>query len=129
MTPQPWFDPTQCLIGGNWGPATSGDTLPLINPSDGSEICAIARGTASDINAAVTAAQSALNGDWGRMTALERGRILTRLGQLVLERVEDLAALEAALIEPPSGCCAEYRNPGFASYGVVFAVDRSHLSR
>jgi aldehyde dehydrogenase (NAD+) len=35
------------------------------------------------------------------MTALERGRILTRLGQLVLEKTEDLAALEAADVGKP----------------------------
>ena len=101
MTQQPWFDPTLCLIGGAWVPTTSGGTLPLINPSDGSEICQIARGSAADIDAAVSAARTAMNDDWGRMTALERGRVLTRMGQLVLERVDDLAALEATDVGKP----------------------------
>ena len=96
-----WFDPTLCLIAGAWTPAADGGTLPLFNPSDGSEICTIARSAAPDIDAAVTAAEAALNGDWGRMTALERGRILTRLGQLVLERVDDLAAIEAMDVGKP----------------------------
>ncbi|WP_171240315.1 aldehyde dehydrogenase family protein [Ruegeria sp. HKCCA5491] len=96
-----WFNPTHCLIGGAWVDPTSGSTLPLVNPSDGAEICRIARGEAADIDAAVQAAQSALDGDWGRKTALERGRILTRLGQLVLERVDDLAALEAMDVGKP----------------------------
>ena len=101
MTQQPWFDTSLSLIGETWTPVASGETLPLINPSDGSEICRVARGSAPDIHAAVSAARSALNGDWGRMTALERGRILTRLGQLVLERVEDLAGLEAMDVGKP----------------------------
>ena len=101
MTQQPWFDTSLILIGETWIPATTGETLPLINPSDGSTICRIARGTAADIDAAVSAGRSALNGEWGRTTALERGRILTRLGQLVLERVEDLAALEAMDVGKP----------------------------
>ncbi len=101
MTHQPWFDPTQCLIGGTWVSASSGETLPLINPSDGAEICRIARGAEPDVDAAVTAARAALDGDWGRMTALQRGRILTRLGQLVLDRAEDLAALEALDVGKP----------------------------
>ena len=101
MTQQPWFDTSLSLIGETWTPVASGETLPLINPSDGSEICRVARGSAPDIDAAVSAARSALNGDWGRMTALERGRILTRLGQLVLERVEDLAGLEAMDVGKP----------------------------
>ncbi|OED46921.1 aldehyde dehydrogenase [Rhodobacteraceae bacterium (ex Bugula neritina AB1)] len=96
-----WFDPAACLIGGKWQPSMSGDTLPLVNPSDGSSICAIARGGAADIDAAVNAATAALDGAWGRMTALERGRILTRTGQLVLERVEALAVLEAMDVGKP----------------------------
>ena len=96
-----WFDPSLCLIGGGWQPASSGKTLPLINPSDGSTICQIARGDVADMDAAVGAAQTALHGDWGRMTALERGRILTRMGQLVLEKVDDLALLEAMDVGKP----------------------------
>ncbi len=101
MKSEIWFDPSLCLIGGAWKPAVSNETLPLINPSDGTEICRIARGAEADIDAAVQAAQSALGGEWGRMTALERGRILTRLGQLVLERVDELAALEATDVGKP----------------------------
>ncbi|KUJ76481.1 aldehyde dehydrogenase [Ruegeria marisrubri] len=101
MTDPIWFDPTLCLIGGKWQPAAQGETLPLINPSDGTEICRIARGGAADIDAAVAAAQEARDGDWGRMTAVERGRILTRLGQLVLARTDTLAALEAMDVGKP----------------------------
>ncbi|WP_406646394.1 aldehyde dehydrogenase family protein [Aliisedimentitalea scapharcae] len=96
-----WFDPSLCLVNGKWCPGTSGQTLPLINPSDGVELCQIARGTAADVDAAVTAAKAALQGDWGRMTALDRGRILTRLGQLVLDRVDELAMLEAMDVGKP----------------------------
>lgn len=96
-----WFDPALCLIGGSWQAAAGGGTLPLVNPSDGSEICRIARGGSGDIDAAVLAAKAALAGAWGAMTALERGRMLTRMGQMVLERVEDLAALEAMDVGKP----------------------------
>ncbi|MEX0284687.1 MAG: aldehyde dehydrogenase family protein [Paracoccaceae bacterium] len=96
-----WFDPELCLIGGVWQAAMGGQTLPLVNPSDGSGICRIARGGQADVDAAVAAAQAARASDWGRMTALERGRILTRLGQLVLERVDDLAAIEAMDVGKP----------------------------
>lgn len=96
-----WFDPGLCLIGGAWTAPAGGGTLTLVNPSDGAEICRIARGQAADIDAAVSAAQAARGGDWGRMTAVERGRILTRIGQLVLERVEDLARLEAMDVGKP----------------------------
>ncbi len=96
-----WFDPTLCLIGGQWVPAASGRTLALVNPSDASTICHIARGDSADMDRATGAAQAALAGGWGRMSALERGRILTRIGQLVLERVDDLARLEAMDVGKP----------------------------
>ncbi|MEO0401335.1 MAG: aldehyde dehydrogenase, partial [Pseudomonadota bacterium] len=53
MTDALWFDPSLMLIGGTW--QTSNDTLPLINPSDGSPLARIARGQAGDIDAAVQA--------------------------------------------------------------------------
>ncbi len=100
MTAPLWFDPSLCLIGGTWR-AAEGETLPLINPSDGSDLAQIARGTEQDIDAAVTAAQAAMDGAWGAMTAVERGRILTTLGQLILARVDDLAQIEAADVGKP----------------------------
>ncbi|MCG7494615.1 aldehyde dehydrogenase family protein [Thalassobius sp. Cn5-15] len=96
-----WFDPTKCLINGAWVTPASGQTLPLSNPSTGEEIGAIARGTAADIDIAVEAATRAWQGDWGRVAAVERGRILHRLSQLVLERVEDLARIEALDVGKP----------------------------
>ncbi|MFC6688271.1 aldehyde dehydrogenase family protein [Jhaorihella thermophila] len=96
-----WFDPGMCLIGGEWVPPMEGGTLSLVNPSDGSEICRIARGRVRDVDAAVAAAREALASAWGGMAAFERGRILTRLGQLVLERVEELARLEAMDVGKP----------------------------
>jgi aldehyde dehydrogenase (NAD+) len=95
------FDPTRCFIGGRWVAPVSGDTLPLENPSTGETIGGIARGTGADIDAAIAAARAALEGDWGRLPAAERGRILTRIGQKVLERVDDLARIEAQDVGKP----------------------------
>ena len=96
-----WFDATKCFIGGTWVAPLGGEYLSLESPSDGSEIAKIARGKLGDVDAAVQAAKNALTGEWGRMTALERGRILTRIGQLVLERVDELARIEAADVGKP----------------------------
>jgi aldehyde dehydrogenase (NAD+) len=93
--------PDRCMIGGRWVAPLSGATLDLMNPSDGSVLCAIARGGADDIASAVEAAEAALRGDWGRATAAERGRVLARIGQLVLENVDDLARLEALDVGKP----------------------------
>ena len=95
------FDASHCFIGGVWQPALEGQVLSLENPSTGEALCNIAKGSAADIDAAVDAAHTALQTGWGRATALERGRFLTRLSQLVLENVEQLAHLEALDVGKP----------------------------
>ena len=83
------------LVGGTWRPSETGETLPVVSPSDGREFARIARGSARDIDAAVRAARRAFAGTWSRMPALERGRLLHKLGELVLANADELAALEA----------------------------------
>ncbi|CUH75013.1 aldehyde dehydrogenase family protein [Tropicibacter naphthalenivorans] len=99
MLPDLPFDPSCVLIGGEW--RATPEVLSLGNPSTGGPLAQIARGTARDVDAAVTAARGALDGDWGRVPAAERGRILTRLGQLVLEHQEVLTTLEALDVGKP----------------------------
>ncbi len=96
-----WFDPAELFIGGQWKTATNQQTLAVINPSDGTEIARIAKGDSLDIDAAVLAAREALAGEWGRYTAVERGRVMARIGQKVLERVDQLAELEASDVGKP----------------------------
>ena len=83
------------FIGGQWLAGSSGETLPVIDPSTGEVFDQLARGSAADIDKAVAAARAALNGPWGRMTATERGRILVRMSALILARHEELALLES----------------------------------
>jgi len=95
------FPAHEVCIGGRWRACASGRTLPLHNPSDGSALAEIARGEASDIDAAVQAAQAAREGEWGRLTAAERGRLLMAMGRAVLERADELARLEALDVGKP----------------------------
>ena len=95
------IDPSKCFIAGAWVNPVGQDVLPLSNPSTGLTLCDIARGTSADIDAAVEAASTALNGTWGKATAAERGRILTKIGQAVLAHVDVLARLEALDVGKP----------------------------
>ena len=95
------FATHELLIAGRWREAGSGQRLPLLNPSDGSTLAEIARGSAEDVDAAVQAAQAARAGEWGRLTAAERGRLLMAMGRAVLERVDELARLEALDVGKP----------------------------
>ena len=98
----PLLDATdRVFIAGQWRSGAARETLPLINPSDGSTLAAIARGNAADIDAAVAAAQAALDGDWGRLTAAERGRLLMRLSARITEAADALARLEALDVGKP----------------------------
>ncbi|HMQ41644.1 MAG TPA: aldehyde dehydrogenase family protein [Paracoccus sp. (in: a-proteobacteria)] len=96
-----WFDPTMIFIGGEWQAPGNPATIPVENPSTGAVIGAIGQGTAADVDKAVAAAELALAGEWGRTPALERGRILTRMARLVMERAEELAFLESTDVGKP----------------------------
>ena len=99
MLPPLTFDTRHALINGTWSPTE--DTLPLFNPSTGETIGSIARCGTAEVDRAVAAAHMARQTDWGRMTATERGRILARIGQLVLSEVDLLTQLEALDVGKP----------------------------
>ena len=83
------------LIGDQWQPARDGRSLPVVNPSNGQEFDEISRGTAFEVDLAVKAARASLDGPWGRMSPTDRGRLLCRIGQAILDHEEELAQLEA----------------------------------
>ena len=85
----------QHFIGNQWVAPSSGQTIPVIDPSDGQPFESLARGNASDIDQAVKAARDAYEGAWGRLSAAERGRLLQKLAQKMLDHAEELAQLEA----------------------------------
>ncbi|HEU4335381.1 MAG TPA: aldehyde dehydrogenase family protein [Candidatus Eisenbacteria bacterium] len=82
------------LIGGEWREAASGKRFPTLNPATGETIAEIAEADAPDVDAAVAAARAALDGPWGTMSASERGKILWRIGDLLLKHAADVARLE-----------------------------------
>ena len=83
------------IIGGKAVQAQSGKTLEVRSPVDGLTFEAIPRGEAADIDLAVAAARQALGGAWGKMSALERGRLMLKMAQHILDHAEELALLEA----------------------------------
>lgn len=91
----------RCFIEGRWVPNSSGETLTSFDPSSGDGLCDIARGAAQDIDAAVSAARGALDGEWGKATAAERGRVLHTIGTLVLQNIDALAKMEARDVGKP----------------------------
>lgn len=87
--------PSKLFIAGDWRAATDERAIDVVNPSDGAAFTTIARGLASDIDAAVAAARAAVEGAWGRLPAVERGRLLLKLARAVQDNHETIARLES----------------------------------
>jgi aldehyde dehydrogenase (NAD+) len=83
------------IINGVSVGAAEGRVLDVICPSDGRVFAQIARSGPEDVSRAVAAARGAFEGSWGRLTALERGRLLMKLGQAIADNAKELAALES----------------------------------
>ena len=88
--------PRQLFINGKWTDAASGKTFETPNPATGETLARVAEGDREDINRAVGAARKAFeDGPWSRMSPSERGRIIWRIGDLILEHTDELAQLES----------------------------------
>ncbi len=82
----------QAYVDGAWVDADSGATFPVVDPATGETIAEVPRMGAMETRRAIEAAQRALPG-WKHRTAKDRARILRRLSDLMMERIDDLSAL------------------------------------
>ncbi len=83
------------LIGADWVDSASGKTFEVFNPATGETLSNVAEGDSEDIDRAVKTARAAFDeGPWTRMSPSERGRAIHRIGDLILEHGDELAALE-----------------------------------
>jgi len=88
--------PRKLFINGQWADAASGKTFETPDPATGETLARVAEGDAEDIDRAVRAARKAFEeGPWSRMTPSERGRIVWKIGDLILEHLDELAQLES----------------------------------
>lgn len=91
------YKPINCrhFIDGNYTDSLDKKTFDNINPVTEEGLGTVAEGGKQDVDRAVAAARRALGGRWKEMSAVERSKILRRIGDLILERQEELAALES----------------------------------
>jgi phenylacetaldehyde dehydrogenase len=88
--------PRKLFINGQWTEAASGKTFETPDPATGETLARVAEGDAEDIDRAVRAARKAFDeGPWSAMTPSERGRMVWKIGELILEHVDELAQLES----------------------------------
>jgi len=84
----------QLFINGEWRDAASGKTIDVINPATEEVIAAVPSADRSDVDAAVAAARAALDGPWSKLSARDRGRLLWQLGEKLMDKADQVAALE-----------------------------------
>jgi phenylacetaldehyde dehydrogenase len=88
--------PRKLFINGQWTDAASGKTFATPNPATGETLANVAEGDVEDINRAVRAARAAFeDGPWRSMTPSDRGRLIWKIGDLILEHADELAQLES----------------------------------
>jgi succinate-semialdehyde dehydrogenase/glutarate-semialdehyde dehydrogenase len=84
--------PKDLLIGGYWRPAAEGGRFEVDDPSTGEVLCRIADATVTDGRIALDAAAKAQTA-WGQHPPRERGEILRRAYEMIMNRIDDLSLL------------------------------------
>jgi succinate-semialdehyde dehydrogenase/glutarate-semialdehyde dehydrogenase len=82
----------QCHIDGQWVDASDRETIPVLNPADGSVVGTVPKLTAEDVESAIQAANKALPA-WRELSAKERSKLLRRWHDLCMAHQEDLATI------------------------------------
>lgn len=82
-------------IDGKYVESFDGKTFDNINPATKEVIGTVALGEKAEADAAIQAARKALKGEWATMPLTQRSQILRKVGDLILERVDELAELES----------------------------------
>jgi succinate-semialdehyde dehydrogenase/glutarate-semialdehyde dehydrogenase len=84
--------PTDLYIGGEWRKATGGGTLSVEDPSTGEALIEVADAKVSDALAALSAAAEK-QAEWAAWAPRERGEILRRAYEAIVEQSDELALL------------------------------------
>src|SRR5258705_7808241 len=85
----------QNYINGQWVKSSSGEMLPVYDPSTEEVIAHVASGAAADVDLAVKAARAAFDsGPWPQTSAADRGRLLYKLAEKIRANAAPLAELE-----------------------------------
>src|SRR5699024_2754634 len=83
-------------INGEWIEAISRETREIINPFNQEIIAIVAEGDSEDAKKAIASAREAFDhGDWATTPAIERGKLVYQISNLIERDREELAKLES----------------------------------
>jgi aminomuconate-semialdehyde/2-hydroxymuconate-6-semialdehyde dehydrogenase len=115
------MNPTQHFINGKYQDSIDGRTFEKRSPLDGQLIGRVCEGGQAEIDAAVTAARTALEGDWGRMNVDARVTMLYAVADGITKRFDDFVAAEEADTGQPHHVIAHAFVPRGAANFKIFA--------
>ena len=105
------------FVGGEWVESSSGETMEVLNPATGEVIAEVPRGTAEDVERAVSAAKKAWV-EWQDKTPKDRMELLLALADVIDENAEELARLESQNVGKPWWVAVD--EPGIMSDNLRF---------
>src|SRR6478672_13278126 len=85
----------ELFIGGEWSAASGGARFEVVDPATGGRIAHVASATEDDVERAIAAAADAFPA-WAGLPAPRRAALLRRWYELILEHVDELAAILTA---------------------------------
>lgn len=92
MTDNPHY---QLFIDGAWVEGSDGQVMPSLNPATGEVWATFAAASPQDVDRAVTSAARALNDPaWRDISATARGKLLSRLADLIETHAQDIGRIE-----------------------------------
>jgi succinate-semialdehyde dehydrogenase/glutarate-semialdehyde dehydrogenase len=83
---------TKCYINGDWVDADSGEVMEVTNPANGDVLGTVPKMGADETRRAIEAADAAWPA-WRKLTGKDRGKVLRKWYDLMLENVDDLARI------------------------------------
>src|SRR5689334_18443195 len=86
------YQDVSLFIDGNWSKAAGGRTSPVLNPATGEEIGTFAHADKGDLERAVQAADKGFK-VWRKVSAMERYKIMRKAGDILRQRVDDIAKI------------------------------------
>ncbi|KOO50823.1 aldehyde dehydrogenase family protein [Priestia koreensis] len=88
-------EPKKLFVNGEFISSTSDKTFPTYNPATGETLAHVYDANEHDVDKAVKAARHAFEkGEWSKMSASDRSRLIYKLADLIEEHKEELAQLE-----------------------------------
>lgn len=115
------------FIGGEYVASSAGKSIDVINPATGKVYATLSSGSEADVNKAVLAARNAAPG-WARTALTDRQRILQKIADGILDRLEEFAQAEVLDTGRPIRQARELDIPRAASNFSFFAAAASQLS-